>query len=773
MYNKSDFSIDDFVGRNYEIKQFKSYLDDVILNSHSLAIGLEGQAGVGKTTFFNFIDQTIQREIKDEIDAYFTSSQIDVLSTYFTLSTNIKGFGDMWYELLNGLRETIDEEFPEAGFLELLAHKLIYAMFNFDKHIVADIIWSDENRPKNLNYVSFKDVFDAVNVNTEKVIPGIQSYYRKNKKKLRTLLRTEINGVTFKLDKHDNSRIIELFKCLDEDDDYLELVEKASPEIFRNENHLISYFNDLCRYYTCATSKKLVLLIGIDEFSKYRGDYSAKEEYFTNLSELLVTLRNILKNILFVLISITDDWENFKQVINSADQANQLTPFLKPMELKQLSIKESIRVFQKRMLNFWKNFPSQSPPSEIYYPFNDEIFEIVLRFNYNDLRKSIQCLNSYWNEIRNTRSIPLFENKLNIIKYVRDLSGSRLTFENILDFEKRIIRELFEKHPKAKANSGRSSMVETGLENAWLTYRMKKASITNVYNNKQFKLANGQLRRPDVLVEIHGNRGNEYRRVVEFQVKFYRGEVIKFNEIESSLELFDQNYTDFLYFIITSAEFDTKAQAQVDERLRNLPNRVVKPKLNLEQEFALILLAMYDEIYGWEMGKNFDFDIINAESALYSILNRSPEAFISMIETLSVREFIKPLVVDTSHKEIAEIKGKNTGKKPNSVTPSQSQSSWWEEELPEFIDFKTEACALGIYIKGRNKKQPKSKNKFTAGTVKKNAIIPNRSTSEEKFYEMIEFMKSTQYLMTVKRSLMLTEKGIQWYNILSNHNFEA
>ena len=71
---------------------FKAIL--VLNEKVSRAIRLEGPAGVGKSTLFNFLKESIEAERKDRSPStQYILNNTDIFSAYFILQGNIYDFG--------------------------------------------------------------------------------------------------------------------------------------------------------------------------------------------------------------------------------------------------------------------------------------------------------------------------------------------------------------------------------------------------------------------------------------------------------------------------------------------------------------------------------------------------------------------------------------------------------------------------------------------------------------------------------------------------------
>jgi len=417
--------------------------------------------------------------------------------------------------MLENLRPGFEKETGfDLSLPEYIVFHFIYKIFQHDRETLANIIWADENRPRNLHQVELRDIIEPLYQQGTKSVEKLQLYYNENKLRIRELFKIDIYGTTYEIKRADNKRILNLFRVIDEDDPeyYLEKIIDADNSLFQNNDELITFFNDLMRYYICTTYKLPILLIGIDEVAK--ADSQIQDYYYKNLGNLFVRLRNILNYTLFVFISTTADWNSFDQIISkNSDLQGQLAEFTKKMPLKQLEVNELIQVFKNRMNRFWKNYPSQQPPITPYYPFSESFFEYVYRFKKRNLRKSIHSLRDLWINFKYKNFIPKYETMFESMREIQDFKKFPFDPNELKRFEWRIIRNSFNNPSRFKNNTKRSSSVEKGIENAWKCLSFEDPpTITNVQNNPRIYISKEKYRRPDVYITIHGNLGAEYRR---------------------------------------------------------------------------------------------------------------------------------------------------------------------------------------------------------------------------------------------------------------------
>jgi len=218
-YNPNE-PITDFVGRREELLKLKEQIQIVINNKISRSVKLKGPAGVGKSTLFNYLKESIERERIDTTPkTEYILKDCDILSTYFQIPDKISNFFDIWKPMLEGLKPGFEVEIGyDISLPEYIAFQIIYRMFLSDKENLANIIWKDLDRPKRLYQVEFKDIIDPLFSQGAAAARALQEYYSSKKREIRDFFKAEIKGRTYEIKRADNKNIINLFRVIDEDD---------------------------------------------------------------------------------------------------------------------------------------------------------------------------------------------------------------------------------------------------------------------------------------------------------------------------------------------------------------------------------------------------------------------------------------------------------------------------------------------------------------------------------------------------------------------------
>ncbi|MBN1215451.1 MAG: hypothetical protein JXA99_08395 [Candidatus Lokiarchaeota archaeon] len=793
-YHQNQSIKSDFVGRKKELFDFKEKIKVIYKEKVCRAFRLEGPSGVGKSTLFNYLKEAIEEERASENPSTnYILKKCDIFSTYFVIGNKINNFSDIWQPMINGLTPGFEKELnKDISLPEYIIYNCIYQMFLLDRELLSEIIWKDYTgeRPKNIYNIELVDIIEPLKNRGSEGVKDLQEYYKNYKLILRKNFKFTINENSYELKREDNEKIHNLFRVINEDDPdfYLESILNRKSEIFTSDNDLIDYFNDLMRYYTCFTKKQPILLIGIDEIAKSKSE--DKEAYYSDLGLILVRLRDLLNYVLFVFISTSKDWKSYDDVIkDNTDLKGQLSDFIDPMVLSQLPIEDLIQVFRNRMVGFWRNYSTLRPPGAPYYPFSENLFEYIYRYCKRNLRDSIVFLRKFWNHFKFNKFIPKLETMFECMREVYKFELKTLDPSKFQSFEWKIINNSFNKPGRFSSNGDRSSAVETGLELAWecLCHESPR-TVWDVRNNKTIRTSNSKKRRPDVLVELLSNLGSEYRRNIEFQVKMYKkNSTVAHKDIKSSIQLFNEKYTDYLYFIMTGGGLDSKAEAHVKELEKKWTNRIIRPILNTNQENALYFLALFEEISGKKLGANIKHDIKLVKDMLTIILGQNVDIFLNKIKNLPHREIEIEVIEDeesegqkVKHKDqtkLSDFEKEDIQKKEKKIEQSQSREEkiplrTWLKDYPQFSSYRNELCFLCLYFKDKKRETGADQFKFYPPTII-SYIMKDVSLDKNIFDGLVKFMRINGFIINEAKSFRMTENGRELYKKIKADNYQC
>lgn len=798
---KIGHQITDFVGRVNELVYFRSIINNVVQFGKSKAVRLEGPAGVGKSTLFNYLKQSIERE-RTQIGGVteFISFQTDIFSAYFEIQDQILEYRYIWRPLFETLVGNFTRETgEEIGLPEYIALKIIQFLLRENPTEVSLLIWDGHPQKFDPTTVSLRDITPFIMDNADKIVLKLQEYYDENARKLYKQLNATINNQNYSINRFDRQNIINLFRTLNERDEYLDNVMDADSSIFSTDDDLIHYFNSLMRYYICVTKKQPVLLVGIDEIAK--SEMLGKEEFYYQLGNLFVSLRNKLNFTLFVFISTTEDWAQYDKVLTTySDLNNQISDFMETKTLGNLPFEDVNLLFQKRMIRFWNRKPHIQHSGAPFYPFTTKTFDYVYRYKNQDLRLAIHLLRDVWRQFKQTQLIPPYISTFDVMRNIRQFEQKRWDDLQFRKFEWEVIEKEFNKPGRFSTNNSRSAAVERAFEKAWqIMMNSKLTNITSVKNNPIYKI-NHKRYRPDVLIGLNETMGKEFRRIIEFQVKMYRKDhYVELDHIGSSITLFENGYSDFVYFLISGKGLSPTAQEHIEELRRKYPDRIRVPTLTDRQWKYLAFLVLFEEIVGQEMDTSF-VELIY--TALSVIINQSPEILIQEVINLPVRQSVssidinieepvkipspqndrKKILLDNfnihhkSEVETSESKIKSIEreialtKNLTSDEPTKTRPAWLDD-FPHLDLYKEEICGICQYMQKREK--GRYKGKFTDAVIMKNVIVGNPSLSKESYKEVVKLLYKYGYLSKVKSSHVFTEDGWKLYAIVKLADFKC
>ncbi len=768
----------DFVGRKGELHNLKDQIQKVVQGGKSRAVQLSGPSGVGKSTLFNYLKDSIENErvAQGKLLAApnYLSSDIDIFSSYFPMPNQIFDFAEIWEPMLKGLQHGFEKEIgTDVTLPEYIIFHFVFQMLRLDPDGISRIIWKTAPSPSDLSSVKLKDIIRPLQTRGKGAVVDLQEYFTLHKQAIREKLVVTINNVTYKISRTDNDTILNLFRVLDEDDpeNYLDRIVKRNNPLYVENEKLITFFNDLMRFYTCLTGKKPILLVGIDEAGKAENE--GQEDVYLHLGHVFLTLRNSLDYVLFVFISTDDDWATFNKVMEKNKAlSGQISEFMFIQALKQLEVDQVTQVFRNRMNYFWEQHASDRSPVAPYYPFSDNLFEYVFRNEKRDLRKAIHFLHKLWSSFRLNHQVPKLESMFESMRIVWVHMERSFDLAALQPFEWNIIRKAFNEPQRYQNNALRSSSIEKGLERAWKVLEQEPASAMKVSRIPRIKMKSGATRIPDVLIELNKNLGAEHRRAVEFQVKAYKPDSsVELKHIQSSLELFEEQYTDFIYFIITGKGLTPEAEARVKALEVTNFSRIRRPSTSEIQENCLYLLALFKEITNADLQSLEGREQV-VRQILHTILGRPVEEFLKEVKSLAFR----PPKVEVMEELLPEPGDDDSGDGGDGTPPEPPpqpipESPLWKK-YPDLKPYRYELCALCSYLRGRE--SGTNKFKFVEATVQKNTVAKDASLTKELLTRLVKELFKQGYTISVSStSFKLTPKGETLYGEVKTNNFQC
>ena len=798
-YEEKD-QLKDFVGREEEIEIFKQKIYEMLHSGSAKAIRLSGPPGVGKTTLFNFVKKYIeywrrmakdpkhQAEFAESHYSPFDFEECIVFSAYFQRPSDKFSFKSIWHKMMDSLQAGFEKETGEAVNLPFYVAILIVSrLIEFKPDLVIETIYKKKEVQ---NPTEIKKLSSALISLGKKGTEALQKIFNDIKAEFREYVSNLFPNLNEKFTRGYNSLMENLFRCFDEDDSYWE--DMTEGKTFSNEDDAIEYFSDLSKLIKILTGKNPIFLIGIDEFAKSDEADPAKD--FQTMGNSLLRMRNELQLILFTLISTDQDWTNFD---NSFEETNplkgQLEGFWNTILLKSLKEEDVIKLCNNRMnLLFWRHHETERESMYPSYPFNDEVFRFLYKEHNKNLRETLKALNDFWVYIKAGNPIPTLVSEFDCLKHFvvqKKSKATYLSFKDLAKHHKEIIKKYYETLSEKQDNKTRSTKIEIVIEKAWIALKNEKKEISSVQHEPKCKILDDekQYRKPDVLVNINGSLSTELRRSIEFQIKAYGpNSEVGLKEIDSSLVLLNQGYTDLLFFIITGKGLHPEAEAAVTQLEKEMPGRIRRNPLSKpDQLYALYYLAVFEDLNQ----KSIENVPEEARRLLETIMMIKIEDLIKEVIELPFREISNKAFSATDQQDlgitprsdlinIAETKSDPILSPPNDIKienseiempPKQVKYADWVNDIPWCKDYSYELTQLFKYVHDRPNKY---RQKFTTTTFLSH-MGTDTLFDRDRFTKLVKLLEENRIIVKVKSSYELTSTGSDLLKKMKQHNFEC
>lgn len=607
-----------FIGREAEINRILDEVEKVRDTGRSRAIRLQGEGGVGKTALFNYIWRGLKLQRgTTRMQQMLADHWVEV--GFITCTDELLTFMEFWRLLCETLK--IDEQ----NFFELLLYRVIIKTWNLYKAT------GNTTRRQELESLVFGDPASFFGLHAL-TLDTLRAHFETPREPLsrpagRDALKHFLRRAAWDMAKHqtdvlipgqrprkvkfDNragTRYLEWLVELvpDEDGNYMESLERLfqpgdqNPWL-KSDGDVFKFFEWVKDTFEWTEGKPVIFLVAIDELLKpitRSSDPMAWKKFGT----LLVTIRNNLKHVLWVLIDTDEEWRQFDTAIRlNTDLQSQVSGFIENnIILNPLSRDEMIEALRRRVELFWRDTPPTITRTHPAAPFTTGALAYIVDYFNKKLRKCIQGCDDAWNHLRlesTIHDVAFFTTMLRIIRTINNdmpLPGL-FTMASLYQFEKDHVLEEFWDPGTFSTEGDRSARVEEALARGFSMLRQDPGTpVSDVRQNR----TRGTSRRPDVHVIFFSGEGPARELYVECQVKIYgsaAGQVHP-GHLDSSISLLRDHVTDALHLVsnVPVAPTTRAVLAGFNERVLN------SQPLNDHQLAALLCLHGFEQLFSRE-----------------------------------------------------------------------------------------------------------------------------------------------------------------------------
>jgi len=655
------------LGRDEEIGVIKNGIEKVATEySHKSAwIPINGSGGTGKTTIALYVyDSAKTKKSRDlEID-YLECAYLESPSEPSLLNINT-----LYQKIISDLGNS-PGNFPyQIGF------KFMNKFIEF--------IESQEN---------IKDVFN------QKFGDAIK-YFKRSKSHTDLMLNLKnkvpqfARNFKFFIQEYDfvflnnpdiNLPIDYIYCMIDLLSDHSGFRSKAHEEILgrniKNDDDAIKKLENLISVLNFLSKKNCLLIIldNLEYLPKVQGSCD-------NLFRILLQFRNNINNCVLLTIGSTDFWEFFNRNLN-ASELNMLTGFkFEDISLSNLSERDASRIMNRYITEFWSSINTKYIPkdSDGSFPFSRAAFQYLYETNERNLRDSLKQLNKMLEKYKIDNEIHYLKDIKDAIYYMRPPLEKVYLYENELSF-----LENFNLNFNNRNQLSRD--FEYGLVRAFNTIidnTQYGNLIQKVKHEPNIKLKNGSYAKPDVFLTLFGRNSLQDVKYAEIQVKaYYSTNKVKFEDIQGSFELLNENKSHFLTFI-TLSPLDQNLIREINK----FGNRIGRTsKLSNEESCYLLLLT-----------KSFSELFFKQEQL-------EPPFYLQILEKIGIKlpDFIERIrKIDVMKKSPEEKKIKeepepSTTERPKTPDEKISNPTLLEQHIIKFLEEKKLVKNQTILING-------------------------------------------------------------------------
>lgn len=612
-----------FVDREPEKEKIRKILEGIAQTKKTTAIRISGAGGVGKTHFIRYLQFIVKtKSIIMDLDLNLKDIHFDCCIMDAPKAKEFFNFHYIYTQIWEGLgREDFFEEFAALIIKKFLNILNDVATIQIDSNL-KKILGEDWRFWKNFDYLKIRnkieqlpfDKFSELKNVLEINFRQIFSYIKKEfpTRNIRKIFSNALSIIDILIPDFEKSmQTIEIWQLTNLDDSILP--SQKDEEALKKLKDLLEIYKWLYPNY--------VWILGLDDL-----DHLDDPLIQQGLFDLLKFFRNHTQNFCIILTATIDQWDYFDDSIKGTDKKKQLAGIFSSelcyFDMDYLPDHEMLNWLGRIIKYWWEKFHIILPLDGQWYPFSRQAINFIINYDPNDKtpRSVGNRLLDLWNNLTNSflGSGKLYvESEFEAWKLFSKVDYTKLNpyTQNLL-----LTYRIKEKYGKF------SGAIEEGLKNALEILRRSQEfrliEIVNIKRNKKFYCENfkskSKTRKADVLVVLQEPGGADIAKI-EFQIKAGDpNREITYDELESSFDLLENNFIDFL-IILSFSDLNTS----VKKRLERFSGRynITAANLSTEQQAYCVLLAYFDEIAGRKLSP------FEAASIFLMIFGESPHIF--------------------------------------------------------------------------------------------------------------------------------------------------
>ena len=556
------------LGRDEEIGIIKNGIEKVATsyNHKSAWIPINGSGGTGKTTIALYVYDSAKNKKSRDLDIeYLECAYIECPSDY------------KFFSIINIYRKILRDLGKNPGnFPYILGFQFLLKLCTF---------FEQENAIRD----DFLDKFSAVwkSISKSKDSTDLLIKVKKKATNFARDLKQFVREFDFLIlnDKSINLPIDYIETLIDLTSDHtrfrLTAYNAIMGENLENEDEAIYMLENLISVLNFLSNKTCLLVI-IDNLE----NLPEVKESCKNLFRVLLKFRNTVNNCLLLTIGSTDFWDFFNKTLN-ASELNMLAGFkFDEISLINLSEKDTSRIMNRFLSEFWKSVGSRYKPkgADSQFPFSLKAFQYLYEIHDRNLRDSLKDLNGIVEKYKINSQIDYLKDIKDSIYKLRPVTDPIYLFENEMNYLENFLSNYSNRNQLSRD-------IEYGLLNTFneikenspygdLIYRVQHEPKINIDGVKSAK--------PDIYFTLFGAESIEDIKKAEIQVKaYYPTNKVKINEIDGSLALLKEKKMHYLHFITLSP-----LEEEILEALKKFGPQVGRiSKLSNEESCYLLLLT--------------------------------------------------------------------------------------------------------------------------------------------------------------------------------------